>query len=79
MDNFTALRKIGQNFWNIRGSFTIGFGLIDLGTQMSIVKLNNGNFMVIDTIPITPTMKTEIDFLTNNGELLESTVLHFIC
>ena len=39
---------------------------------MSIVKLNSGKFVVLSTVEVNPEMKLEIDSLTNNGELIES-------
>jgi hypothetical protein len=71
-NNLKYVRLIGANFWNIRGSFTVLGGLLELGTQMSLVKLSSGLFVVIDTIAMTPEIKSEIDALTNNGELIES-------
>lgn len=41
---------------------------------MSIVKLENGKFLFIDTIPLEETLKIEIDAITNNGELIEAII-----
>ena len=66
------IRAIGNNFWNIRGSFTVLGGMVELGTQMSLVRLGSGRFVVIDTVQMTPEIQREIDALTNNGELIDS-------
>ena len=38
--------QVADDFWNIRGSFRIA-GLIDVGTQASLVRLANGNFVFL--------------------------------
>eukprot|EP01114_Cavostelium_apophysatum_P016527 TRINITY_DN4720_c0_g1_i1.p1 TRINITY_DN4720_c0_g1~~TRINITY_DN4720_c0_g1_i1.p1 ORF type:complete len:288 (+),score=62.24 TRINITY_DN4720_c0_g1_i1:119-982(+) len=71
---FTTLKEIGSGFFNIRGHFKIALGLVDLQTQMSLLRLSNGNFLVIDTIELTETIKKEIDQLTDNGKKIEAVV-----
>jgi len=66
--------QVGPNFWNVRHSFKVMRGLINLGTHMSIIKLNNGRFLIIDTIPLTPEVKTGIDLLTENGTNIEAVI-----
>lgn len=70
MDSFTHLRRIGDGFWNVRGSFYL-LHLVDLGNHMSLVRLSNGRFVCIDALAPTPPLKQEIDRLTQNGELIE--------
>jgi len=41
------LIHVADNFWNIRGSYRIG-GVIDVGTQASLVRLANGKFVLLD-------------------------------
>jgi hypothetical protein len=65
--------EVADGFWNLRGSFHIG-GLINIGTHMSLIKLNNGNFLVVDTIALDDISKTELDELTSNGTLIEAVV-----
>jgi hypothetical protein len=64
--------EVGPRFWNIRGQFKIFAGLINIGTHMSIIGLNNGKFLIVDTIPLDPHVKTSIDYITNNGSLIEA-------
>jgi hypothetical protein len=62
--------KIGPGFWNVRSSFMIdGF---DIGTQMSLIQLKNGKFLIIDTVAIDAPLKNAIDTLTGNGTLMEA-------
>jgi len=62
---------IGDNFWNIRGSFKIG-GLIDIGTQASLVRLANGKFVFLDSYTFDDATQQEIDDLTKGGEDIEA-------
>lgn len=38
----------GNGFWNFRGSFRIG-GLLDIGTQASLVRMGDGSFTFLDS------------------------------
>lgn len=62
------------NLWNFRGSFNVAGGMINVGTQMSLVKLSNDNFLVIDTMPMSICQQAEFDRLTNKGKLIEAVV-----
>lgn len=64
--------EIGFGFYNVRAPFKVLCNCIDVGTQMSIIKLNSGKFLIIDTIHIHPILKTELDELTDNGNLIEA-------
>jgi hypothetical protein len=67
------LYSIGPGFWNVRGRFKI-LKVIDIETQMSIVKLGNGKFLVIDTVEMNDHLREEIDQLTNNGDKIEAVI-----
>jgi len=62
---------IGAGFYNIRSSFK-AFGLVEVGTHMSLIRLNSGKFIIIDTIEIDDELKTKINELTQNGDLIEA-------
>jgi hypothetical protein len=64
------LIPMGNGFWNVRSDFYID-GL-DIGTQMSIIKLRTGRFIILDTIQLTTDLKGQIDNLTNNGTLIDA-------
>lgn len=73
--NTEYLVNVGPRFWNIRGSFKIkagGVELVDAGTHMSITQLPNGNFIVLDTIELSEAAKKEIDELTDKGKKIEA-------
>eukprot|EP01118_Nematostelium_gracile_P010594 TRINITY_DN3673_c0_g1_i1.p1 TRINITY_DN3673_c0_g1~~TRINITY_DN3673_c0_g1_i1.p1 ORF type:complete len:300 (-),score=77.51 TRINITY_DN3673_c0_g1_i1:89-922(-) len=71
--NYKVLLPIGPGFWNIRAPFKI-MHFVDIQTHMSIGKLQNGNFLVIDAVPLSPELKSEIDHLTDNGSKIEGVV-----
>ena len=59
--------QIADNFWNIRGSFKVGF-VIDIATQVSLVKLKNGKFVFLDSYTLTPEVRDEVNLLTDGGK-----------
>ena len=63
----SKLIQISDNFWNIRGSFKIA-GLIDIGTQASLVRLANGKFVFLDSYTLSGSVLKEIDQLTDQGK-----------
>eukprot|EP00668_Euglena_longa_P011545 GGOE01013952.1.p1 GENE.GGOE01013952.1~~GGOE01013952.1.p1 ORF type:complete len:295 (+),score=91.90 GGOE01013952.1:37-885(+) len=74
MEKFEHLVAVGPGFYNIRAPFKLAFGLIDIGTHMSLCSLPNGNFLVIDTVKLEPAAKAEFDRLTDNGRKIEAVV-----
>lgn len=50
------------------------FEAMDIGTQMSLIRLNNGKFLVVDTCDVSDSAKSEIDTLTENGSLIEAVI-----
>ncbi|MFT7260730.1 MAG: hypothetical protein ACI9MS_002600 [Glaciecola sp.] len=65
--------KISDVFWNIRGEFKV-FGLINIGTQASLVKRANGKFVLLDAYTLQGDIKQQVDSLTNNGLDLEAII-----
>lgn len=72
--NFSPWILVGENFWNLRSSLKFLFGALDIGTQMSLIRLNSGKFLVIDTCDLTSEAKKALDNLTNNGDLIEAVI-----
>ncbi|EGK14787.1 hypothetical protein [Psychrobacter sanguinis] len=62
---------LGSGFWNIQGTFKIG-GLINIGTQCSLVKLDSGRFIFLDSYTLTDEIRDEVMSLTNNGDDVEA-------
>ena len=68
------LYEVASNFWNIRVNFKMFVGLVDLGSHMSLIRLNNGKFLVIDTVTLTDQTRAAIDRLTDNGTKIEAVI-----
>ncbi|KAL0488105.1 hydroxyacylglutathione hydrolase [Acrasis kona] len=64
---------IGPNFWNIRGNFRV-MAVVNIHTQMSVIKLPNGKFLIVDTIDLTSDLKSALDRMTNNGANIEAII-----
>lgn len=67
------LVAIGDDFWNIRGSFKLA-GLVDLGTQSSLVRLQSGNFVLLDAYAFEGEILEEVMRLTSGGEKIEAVI-----
>jgi hypothetical protein len=65
---------IGEGFWNIRGSFKLG-GIVDVGTQASVVRLGSGRFLLLDACGLSEPVAAWLDTLTDGGAAIEA-VLH---
>ena len=63
--------QITEDFWNIRGSFRIG-GVIDIGTQASLVRLRNGKFAFLDAYTLSGAVKREVFDLSRDGKDVEA-------
>ncbi|MFW5920228.1 MAG: hypothetical protein ACOCUS_00205 [Polyangiales bacterium] len=66
--------RTGEGFWNIRGSFKLG-GVVDLGTQASLVRRASGRFVLLDGCPLTDDARRWILELTDGGSAVEA-ILH---
>lgn len=66
--------NLGKGFWNIRGSFYIENkeGSRDVGTQCSLVKLQSGKFIFLDSYELKDDIREEVMQLTNNGQEVEA-------
>lgn len=65
--------EVAPGFWNARATFRIKV-FVNIGTHMSLVRLSTGKFLVLDTLPLTPELKAELDTLTNVGRDIEAVV-----
>ena len=63
----SKILQTSDNFWNIRGSFRIA-GVIDIGTQASLVRLTSGKFVFLDSYTLSGSVLQEVDQLTDNGK-----------
>lgn len=65
--------NVSDDFWNIRGAFKIG-GLLNIGTHASLVKLQSGKFVFLDSLTLTEDVAAQVNALTNDGELVEAVI-----
>ena len=65
--------QISDNFRNIRGDFKIG-GILNIGTQASLVRRRNGKFVLLDAYTLQGEVKGQIDALTNDGDDIEAII-----
>ncbi len=65
------LIEVDDGFWNIRGSFRIG-GVVDIGTHTSLVKLESGRFVLLDSYTLKGHARDEVMALTDDGKAVEA-------
>ncbi len=63
--------QVADDFWNIRGSFKIR-GLVDIGTQASLVRRGTGKFVFLDSYTLSDAIEQEVMELTNGGQDVEA-------
>jgi len=63
--------QIAEGFWNIRGSFKVA-GVVDIGTQASLVRRPNGKFVLLDSYTFSEDVEREVRALTNGGADIEA-------
>ncbi len=61
------LLALGSGFWNIQGSFRLG-GIINIGTQCSLIQLSSGRFIFLDSYTLTGEVRAQVMAMTNNGQ-----------
>lgn len=66
-----GVHQVSTDFWNFRGSYKVG-GVLDVGTQASLVRMASGNFVFLDAYTLSPEHKKLADELTHDGERLEA-------
>lgn len=65
------LVPIADGFWNIRGSFKVA-GLLDVGTQTSLVRLRSGDFILLDSYELSGQIAQEVLALTDGGRAVRA-------
>ncbi len=61
------MKKLADTFWNFRGVHRIA-GVLDIGTQMSLVQRSDGGYVVIDGCGLDASQHASIMALTGQGE-----------
>jgi len=65
------IHDLGAGFWNIEGTFRIG-GILDIGTQCSLVRLESGRFIFLDSYKMSGEVRDQVMALTNDGADVEA-------
>lgn len=65
------IQRVSDDFWNIRGSFKIA-GLMDVGTQCSLVRLASGRYVFLDSYTLSDTALEEVHQVTSGGESVDA-------
>ncbi len=63
----TDLVKIGEGFWSIRGQFRVA-GLLNVGTQASLVAMSDGRFVLLDSYTLSPTVLAAVHRITGGAD-----------
>ena len=66
-----TIAQLADGFWRITGEVRIG-GLVDIGTQCSLVELASGQFVFLDSYTLPADVRAEVDALTDGGEKVEA-------
>lgn len=62
---------MADGFWNIRGSFKVA-GILDVGTQMSLVRRKRGDFVLLDSYTLTGAIEAQVLDLTDHGRAVSA-------
>lgn len=57
--------NVAEGFWNIRGSFSIG--ILPIGTHASLVRMDDGRFVLLDSYTLSDELLQQVYDLTNQG------------
>ena len=63
--------RVADDFLNIRGTFKVG-GLVDIGTQCSLVRRANGKFVFLDSYTLNDAVQRDVDALTHGRKNVEA-------
>lgn len=65
------MKQLDNMFWNFRGVFRVG-GIINVGTQMSLVRRANGRFLLIDSYAVGGIDREQLLTLTDGGTAIDA-------
>lgn len=67
------MNLLNENFWNFRGSFEIA-RVIDVGTQMSLVRRSSGRFLLLDSYGLDGKDLDALLALTDGGAAIDAII-----
>lgn len=62
---------LGNGFWNIRGDLRIA-GVLNIGTQCSLVKLGEGRFVFLDSYTLRGEIRERVMAMADQGRAVEA-------
>ncbi|WP_100260940.1 hypothetical protein [Qipengyuania seohaensis] len=68
------LVDLGDGFWTVRGEFRIG--MLEIGTQCSLVKLPDGHFVFLDSYTLDDGIRAQIDAIVGKAKISAILNLH---
>lgn len=63
--------ELSDEFWNIRGDLRMN-GILNVGTQCSLVRLGAGRFVFLDSYTLTGDIRKRVMALTDQGRAVEA-------
>ncbi len=63
--------ELTDDFWNIRGDLRMA-GILNVGTQCSLVRLGEGRFVFLDSYTLTGDIRERVMALTDQGRAVEA-------
>lgn len=67
------MQQLAPDFWNLRGTFKVA-GLLDVGTQLSVLRRSNGRFVVLDSYTPSDAQRQALLGLTAGGTLVDAII-----
>lgn len=67
------MQQLAEDFWNFRGSYKVA-GILDLGTQMSLVRRRNGRFVLLDSYACGEEDRRRLLALTDGGSRIDAII-----
>ncbi len=67
------MQQLAEDFWNFRGHHRIA-GVLDVGTQMSLIRRENGRYLLIDSYALDDDDRAHLLAQTGNGDLVEAII-----
>lgn len=68
-----AMQPLADGFWNLRGRYRVG-GVLDIGTQMSVVRRGGGRFVLVDGIALDDAQREALMALASGGGRVDAVV-----
>lgn len=65
------LIQVAEGFWNIRGSYKVA-GIAEVGTQMSLARIADGDFVLLDSYRLAPDLAQAVYALTDGGRAVRA-------